>query len=131
MVIPWQGYPVLVREKTGCVASGRKRTTAVSRIILETAVECARVCRDWRARQGETTEWASAHKAEQRSLARQARCNRVHSAVTQNVIVIEAGKVNIHAAFLMFASGQLRFLGSKIRLKFAGSDPVKRRCALG
>ena len=29
----------------------------------------------------------------------------------QNVIFIEEGKVNIHAAFLMFASGQLRFLG--------------------
>ena len=58
-----------------------------------------------------TTQWAPAHKAEQRSLARQARCNRVHSAVTQNAIVIEEGKVNIHAAFLKFASGQLRFLG--------------------
>ena len=79
--------------------------------ILETAVECARVCRDWRARQGVTTRWAYAHKAEQRSLARQARCNRAHSAVTQKVSVIEVGKVNIHAAFLMFASGQLRFLG--------------------
>ncbi len=50
--------------------------------------------------------------AEQRSLTRQARCNRALSAVTQNVIVIEEGKVKIHAAFLMFASGQLRFLGS-------------------
>jgi len=80
-------------------------------MILETAVECARVCRDWRARQGETTKWASAHKAEQRSLARQARCNRVRSAVTHKVIVIEEGKVTIHAAFLKFASSQLRFLG--------------------
>ena len=78
---------------------------------LETAVECARVCRDWRARQGETMQWAYAHKAEQRCLARQARCNRAHSAVTQKVIVIEEEKVNIHAVFLMFASGQLRFLG--------------------
>ena len=59
-----------------------------------------------------TTRWAYAHKAEQRSLARQARCNRAHSALTQKVIVIEEGKVNIHAAFLKFASGQLRFLGS-------------------
>ena len=90
-------------------------------MILETAVECARVCRDWRARQGVTTQWAHAHKAErvawslaspsECSLARQARCNRAHSAVTQNVVVIEEGKVTIHAAFLMFASGQLRFLG--------------------
>ena len=44
-------------------------------------------------------------------MARQARCNRAHSAVTQNLFVIDEGKVNIHAAFLMFASGQLRFLG--------------------
>ena len=42
----------------------------------------------------------------------QPRCNRAHSTVTQNVFVIEEGKVNIHAAFLMFASGQLRFPGS-------------------
>ena len=81
-------------------------------IILETAVECARVCRDWRARQGVTTQWACAHKAEQRSLARQARCSRAHSDLTRKVIVGEEEKVNIHAAFLMFASGQLRFLGS-------------------
>ena len=80
-------------------------------MILETAVGCARVCRDWRARQGETTQWASAHKAEQRSMARQARCNRAHSAVTYQMNVIEAGKVNMHAAFLKFASGQLLFLG--------------------
>ena len=93
---------------------------------LETANECARVCRDWRARQGVTTQWACAHKAEQRSLARQARCNRAHSAVTQNVIVIEDGKVNIHAAFLMFASGQLRFLGLTIAPKTTRSSwPTK------
>ncbi len=44
-------------------------------------------------------------------MARQARCNRVHSAVTHKVNVIEAEKVNVHAAFLKFASGQLPFLG--------------------
>ena len=69
------------------------------------------MCRDWRARQGETTQWAVAHKAEQRSMARQARCNRVHSAVTSQVNVIEEGKVSVHAAFLKFESGQLPFLG--------------------
>jgi hypothetical protein len=78
---------------------------------LETAVGCARVCRAWRARQGVTTQWASAHKAEQRSMARQARCNRVHSAVIYQVNVIEAKNVNAHAVFLKFASGQLPFLG--------------------
>ena len=80
-------------------------------INLETAVGCARVRRDWRARQGATTPWASAHKAEQRSMARQARCNRAHSALTHKVNMIEAGKVNVHAVFLKVASGQLPFLG--------------------
>ena len=78
---------------------------------LETAVGCARVCRDRRAGQGETTQWAPAHKAEQRSMARQARCNWVHSALTHQVNLIEAGKVIVHAVFLKFASGQLPFLG--------------------
>ena len=44
-------------------------------------------------------------------MARQARCNRVHSAVTHHVNLIEAGKVNVHAVFLEFANGQLPFLG--------------------
>ena len=59
----------------------------------------------------ETTQWATAHKAEQRSMARQARCNRVHSAVTHQVNMIEAGKVNVNAALLKLSSGQLPFLG--------------------
>ena len=44
-------------------------------------------------------------------MARQARCNRVHSAVTHQVNVIEAGKVNVPAVVPKFASGQLPFLG--------------------
>ena len=44
-------------------------------------------------------------------MGRQARCNRVHSAVTHKVNVIEAEKVTVYAAFLKFASGQLPFLG--------------------
>ena len=44
-------------------------------------------------------------------MARQARCNRVHSAVTHQVNVIEAGKVNSHAAFLKLTRGQLPSLG--------------------
>ncbi|ABE42419.1 hypothetical protein Bpro_0455 [Polaromonas sp. JS666] len=59
-----------------------------------------------------TTQWALAHKAEQRRMARRAWCNRTHSAVTQKVNAIEEGKVNGHTAFLKFASGQLLFLGS-------------------
>ena len=44
-------------------------------------------------------------------MARQARCNRVHSAVTHQVNVIEAAIVSVHAVFPKFASGQLPFLG--------------------
>ena len=45
-------------------------------------------------------------------MARRAWCHRAHGAVTQQVNVIEEEKVNVHAAFVRFASGQLRFLGS-------------------
>ena len=44
-------------------------------------------------------------------MARQARCNRVHSAVTHQVNVIEAAIVSVHAVFPKFGSGQLPFLG--------------------
>ena len=40
-------------------------------------------------------------------------------------MVIEEGEVNLHAAFLMFASGQLRFLGSSCLL--LPRDPVRNR----
>ena len=89
----------------------RRQNLRATGIILETAVGCARVRRDRRVRQGVTTQWAPAHKAEQRSMARRARCNRAHSAVTQKVTAIEEGKVNVHAAYPKFASGQLLFLG--------------------
>ena len=49
---------------------------------LETAVGCARVCRERRAWQGETKQRTEVANEEQRSQARRARCNRVHSAVT-------------------------------------------------
>jgi AmiR/NasT family two-component response regulator len=73
------------------------------------------VRRDWRARQGVTTQWACAHKAEQRSMARRAQYKRVHSAVTYLVNVIKAEKVNVHTVFLKFESGQLPFPGLKVR----------------
>ena len=50
-----------------------------------------------------------------------------HSAVTQKVIVIEAGKVNIHAVLLMFASGQLRFLGLSVDQLFSQSVDALQR----
>jgi hypothetical protein len=69
-------------------------------------VRCGR-----RAWQGVTTLRALARKEEQRGQARRARCNRVHSAFTQEVYANEAAKVSVHAVYQMFASGQLRFLG--------------------
>ncbi len=50
-------------------------------------------------------------------MARQARCNRVHSALTHQVNVIEAEKVNVHAVVLKFASGQLPFLATVLFVK--------------
>ena len=49
---------------------------------LETAVGCARVCRERRAGQGETKQRTLVRNEEQRRQDRRARCNRVHSAVT-------------------------------------------------
>ena len=80
-------------------------------MILETAVGRARVRRDRRARHGVTTQWACAHKAEQRNMAGPAGCNRAPSAVAPKVSALEAGKVNIHAVFLKFASGRLPIPG--------------------
>ena len=78
---------------------------------LETAVGCARVCRERRAWQGETKQRTPVRNEEQRSQGRRARCNRVHSAVTPKVKMDGDDKVNIHAAVEMFTSGQLLFLG--------------------
>jgi len=43
------------------------------------------------------------------------------------VNVIEATKVNIHAAVLKVASGQLRFLGSNVNLRGTGANLDGRR----
>ena len=48
-------------------------------------------------------------------MVRQARRNRVLSAVTSQVNVIEAGKANDHAAFLKLSSGRLPFLGCAVK----------------
>jgi uncharacterized protein (DUF924 family) len=69
----------------------------LAEIILEKAVGCARVCRARRVQQGATTQWALAQKEEQRSWARRARCNRVHSVLTQEVRFQKGRKVNFHA----------------------------------
>ena len=44
-------------------------------------------------------------------MVRQARCNRVHSAVTQEVKDVDAEKLGIHAVLEKLTSGQLLFLG--------------------
>jgi len=61
-------------------------------MILETAVGCARQCRDRCARQGARTQRAPARKDEQRRMAHRAWCCRVHSGLTPQVNVIEARK---------------------------------------
>ena len=55
---------------------------ALADFNLETAVGCARVCRERRAWQGETKQRTLVRNEEQRRQVRRARCNRVHSAVT-------------------------------------------------
>jgi hypothetical protein len=105
----------------------RKTCDAVIRnieIILEKAVGCARVCRARRVQQGVTTQWAPAHKEEQRSWARWARCNRVHSVITQEVSSQKGKKVCIHAGSQAFTSGQLLFLGSSAKPATAYSNTM-------
>jgi hypothetical protein len=52
----------------------------------------------------------TARKEEQRRMAPQARCWRVHSALTQKVNAIEAINDRLHAACEGIQSGQLTFL---------------------
>ena len=94
-------------------------------MILETAVERARQCRDRRVRQGARTQRATARKDEQRRMARRARRWRVRSVLTQAVSFIEAAKVNCHAVLVKVASGQLPFLGSRVS-RFAVPCEVKK-----
>ena len=60
---------------------------------------------------GSTTLKAPAFEEEQRPQARSWRLNRVCSAVTQKMKLVNAEKVNIHRHFLGQVSGQLRTLG--------------------
>ena len=80
-------------------------------MILETAVERARVgCAAVRW-QDATTLRAYAREEEQRGQRAVARRNRVRSVVTQEVNASEARKVNEHAVLQVAVSGQLPFLG--------------------
>jgi RHS repeat-associated protein len=66
----------------GCSTCATRGGTTTRRATLDTAVECARGCRDRRARQGVRTRRTFVHKNEQRSMARRARCHRMHSALS-------------------------------------------------
>ena len=79
---------------------------------LETAVGRTRWC-VWVGDCREATRrQAGACNEERQRQAHAQTYQRVRSALTKMVKVIEGKKVNIHAAFLEFKSGQLRFLGS-------------------
>ena len=68
-------------------------------MILDSAVERARACRDRRARQDGTTPRAPARKEEQRRMARRAWCARVRSALTLMVTLIEAENFSSRAGW--------------------------------
>jgi len=58
-----------------------------------------------------TAQWAPAHKEKQRPQARGQWQNRLRSAVTHRVILVEAEIFNLHMHLLIKTSGQLRNLG--------------------
>ena len=60
--------------------------------------ECARGCRDRRARQGVRTRRTVVRKDEQRNLARRARCHRVHSARNARQGVMVRARLGAHRA---------------------------------
>jgi len=64
-----------------------------------------------RTLQGRRRCLAHACKEEQRRQRARGRSDRVRSALTQKVKLIEARKINIHANFVRITSGQLPFLG--------------------
>ena len=80
-------------------------------MILETAVGRIRVCGFRIVWQGAMRRMASPCNEEQRGQASRKPCNRVRSALTYPVKVGVTLKLNIHAVFLAYVSGQLRFLG--------------------
>lgn len=80
-------------------------------MILDSSVGRTRVGRQERVWVGATTRQAPACKKEQHPQARSWRLNRVCSAVTQKLGLINAEKFNIHRHLLVQMSGQLRNLG--------------------
>ena len=80
---------------------------------LETVVGRARAGRHRVGWQGATMPLGSACKEEQRRQRARGRSDRVRSAFTQEVKLIGARNINIHAGFVRITSGQLPFLGSR------------------
>ncbi|GAB3493058.1 hypothetical protein GCM10027399_12450 [Curvibacter fontanus] len=86
-------------------------------ISLEAAVGRARVGRHGVGWEGATTQPASARKEEQRAQHAPGRLHRVRSALSQQVSVFVARKINAHGLFLRKVSGRLLFLGSVVRAR--------------
>ena len=79
--------------------------------------------------QGLTTRRAHARKEEQHRQRTPAQLSRVRSAVTQQVKVLVAEFVSIHAVFDAGASGQLPFLGSSLKPSAAhATETALHRC---
>ena len=83
-------------------------------MILDSSVERARVGRWRRVWVGATTRNATAFEEEQHPQTRRQQLNRVRSALTKEVISIEATNINVHNGLVKITSGQLRNLGSWI-----------------
>ena len=80
-------------------------------MILNPAVEHARMGSDAVRWQGVTTKWALAHEEEQRRQRAVALLSRACSAHTHRVKVLVEEKRNVHAVLQAVASGQLPDLG--------------------
>jgi len=78
---------------------------------LDSSVERARVGCWRRVWVGATTRNATAFEEEQHPQTRRQQLNRVRSALTQEVISIEATNINVHNGLMKITSGQLRNLG--------------------
>ena len=95
----------------------RARPDRATSLNLETAVGRARVGGDAVRWQGATTLRAAARKEEQRRQRDAALLNRARSGVTHEVMARVGRKVCIHTVVPAGESGQLRFLGSLLRLR--------------
>ena len=91
---------------------GVMQTVLLFELNLDSSVERARVGCWRRVWVGATTRNATAFEEEQHPQTRCQQLNRVRSALTQEVISIEATNINVHNGLVKITSGQLRNLGS-------------------